>query len=267
MSLSLKQSDARFGFGHPDHIDGAVKAFAVLESFDFERQRLSASLTAERTGLTRAAARRHLLTLAHLGYLESDGSYYWLAPKVLKLAGSYLSSARLPRASQPTLNRLAQDSDQAFSVAVLDGIETVVVARSGEQRSASRVMPMGIHLGARLPAFATSTGRMLMAGLAIDERSACIARIQPFALTPHTLTNLRAIKLQINRAASNGYCTVHQEHELNLQALAVPIRDAQGKTVAALNVVQTPLKQSPQAFEALYLPALLNASNVIRSLL
>ena len=89
-----------------DYIAGIAKGLAVLESFDTERQRLNATLAAQRAGLTRAAARRHLLTLAHLGYLETDGSYFWLAPKVLRFSGSYLASARLPRVIQPTLNRL-----------------------------------------------------------------------------------------------------------------------------------------------------------------
>ena len=98
---------ATFPIAKADLIEGMAKGLAVLESFDTERQRLNATLAAQRTGLTRAAARRHLLTLAHLGYLETDGSYFWLAPKVLRFSGSYLASARLPRVLQPTLNRLA----------------------------------------------------------------------------------------------------------------------------------------------------------------
>lgn len=112
-----------------DFIEGMAKGMAVLESFDTERQRLNATLAAQRTGLTRAAARRHLLTLAHLGYLETDGSYFWLAPKVLRFSGSYLASARLPRVLQPTLNRLAAQTQQSFSAVVLDGDEVVIVAR------------------------------------------------------------------------------------------------------------------------------------------
>jgi IclR family pca regulon transcriptional regulator len=102
----------------------------VLESFDTERQRLNATLAAQRAGLTRAAARRHLLTLAHLGYLETDGSYFWLAPKVLRFSGSYLASARLPRLLQPTLNRLAAPAGRVVSAVVLDGDEVVIMARS-----------------------------------------------------------------------------------------------------------------------------------------
>src|SRR3982750_4452533 len=103
-----------------DFIEGMAKGLAVRESFDTERQRLNATLAADRAGLTRAAARRHLLTLSHLGYLETDGSYFWLAPKVLRFSGSYLASARLPRVVQPALNRLTAETGESFSVVVLD---------------------------------------------------------------------------------------------------------------------------------------------------
>src|SRR4051812_41339752 len=158
-----------------DFIEGMAKGMAVLESFDTERQRLNATLAAQRAGLTRAAARRHLLTLAHLGYLETDGSHFWLAPKVLRFSGSYLASARLPRVLQPTLNRLAAQTRESFSAVVLDADEVVIVARSGNDRqhavagggplagTAGRFLAYGLHLGARLPAFATSTGRVLLA--------------------------------------------------------------------------------------------------------
>ena len=148
-----------------DFIEGMAKGMAVLQSFDTERQRLNATLAAQRTGLTRAAARRHLLTLAHLGYLETDGSYFWLAAKVLRFSGSYLASARLPRVLQPTLNRLAAQSQQSFSAVVLDGNEVVIVARSGVYGAPSRLLAYGLHLGARLPAHPTSTGRVLLAAL------------------------------------------------------------------------------------------------------
>ena len=114
-----------------DLIAGMAKGMAVLESFDTERQKLNATLAAQRAGITRAAARRHLLTLAHLGYLESDGSYFWLSSKILRFSGTYLSSARFPRVVQPALNRLAAHTQESFSAVVLDGNEVVIVARSG----------------------------------------------------------------------------------------------------------------------------------------
>jgi IclR family pca regulon transcriptional regulator len=133
-----------------DYIAGMAKGLAVLESFDTERQRLNATLAAQRAGLTRAAARRHLLTLAHLGYLETDGSYFWLAPKVLRFSGSYLASARLPRAIQPTLNRLAAQTGESFSAVVLDGDQVVIIARSGSRTHAGlRPAPGRAAAGAR----------------------------------------------------------------------------------------------------------------------
>ncbi len=128
------------GIAQQDYIAGLAKGLAVLESFDTERQRLNATLAAQRAGLTRAAARRHLLTLTHLGYLETDGSYFWLAARVLRLSGAYLASARLPRVVQPTLNRLAADTPDVFSAAVLDGNEVVIIARAGGDAAINRLL-------------------------------------------------------------------------------------------------------------------------------
>src|SRR5690606_39551735 len=139
---------------------------------------------AERAGLTRAAARRHLLTLSHLGYLDTDGTHYWLSPKVLRFSGSYLASARLPRLLQPTLNRLAVQTRESFSAVVLDGHEVVIVARSAAV-GGQRLMAYGLHLGARLPAHASSTGRVLLAAM---PRKAMAAWLMGVSLTGMTTT-------------------------------------------------------------------------------
>jgi IclR family transcriptional regulator, pca regulon regulatory protein len=220
-----------------DVIEGAVKALAVLESFSAERQRLNATQVAQRTGITRAAARRHLLTLHALGYLQGEDGSYWLGARVLRLAGNYLASARLPRVVQPVLQRLSAASGCACSVAVLDEDEVVIVARAGEQRLGSNALPFGTHLGARLPAFATSTGRVLLAQMSRTDLAHWL-RGKTFArLTAHTVCEKAAWKALVQRAAVQGYCEVSQEHELGVQALAVPLRDSTGQVVAALNVV------------------------------
>lgn len=220
-----------------DTIDGLVKGLAVLESFDTERQRLNATQAAERAGLTRAAARRHLLTLAHLGYLETDGSYFWLSPRVLRLSGAYLASARLPRVIQPTLNRLAAETQDVYSAVMLDGDEVVIVARGAGPAPTTRLLAYGMHLGARLPAHATSTGRVLLAALTSDELGAWMAGRSLPRLTPHTTTDLTAFKALIEETARQDYCIASEEHELGVHAIAVPLRNAQGRTVAALNVI------------------------------
>ncbi len=246
-----------------DFIEGMAKGMAVLESFDTERQRLNATLAAQRAGITRAAARRHLLTLAHLGYLETDGSHFWLAPKVLRFSGSYLASARLPRVLQPTLNRLAAQTGESFSAVVLDGDEVVIVARSGP----TRVLAYGLHLGARLPAHATSTGRMLLSALNRSEFAAWMkGRVLP-RLTAHTVTDLRSFRALIARARADDLCTASEEHELGVQALAIPLRNMQGRTVAALNVVGAPQRLALERMRAELLPPMLDAARELRPLL
>ncbi len=249
-----------------DFIEGMAKGMAVLESFDTERQRLNATQAAERAGLTRAAARRHLLTLAHLGYLESDGSHYWLSAKVLRFSGSYLASARLPRLLQPTLNRLAAQSRESFSAVVLDGDEVVIVARSAAV-GGQRLMAYGLHLGARLPVHATSTGRVLLAGLSRSELSAWLKGRELRRLTPRTTVEHKRLRAVIDRVRLDDFCLASEEHELGVHALAVPLRNMQGRTVAALNVVASPDRLQAQALKTDLLPLLLDAARELRPLL
>ena len=254
-----------------DFIAGMAKGMAVLESFDTERQRLNATLAAERSGITRAAARRHLLTLAHLGYLETDGSYYWLSAKVLRFSGSYLASSRLPRAIQPTLNQLAVQAQESFSAVVMDADEVVIVARSGNDRNntspSGRVIAYGMHMGARLPAHATSTGRVLLAAKTKTDFSTWMkGRMLP-RLTPMTTTDPKAFRALIESVRKQDFCLSSEEHELGVHALSVPLRNSQGATVAALNVVASHNRLSPQAMQRDLLPLLFEAARELRPLL
>lgn len=269
-----------------DFIEGMAKGMAVLESFDTERQRLNATQAAQRAGLTRAAARRHLLTLAHLGYLETDGSHFWLSAKVLRFSGSYLASARLPRAVQPTLNRLAAQTRESFSVAVLEGDSVVIVARSvatlvsaqsdwdaSSLRSPAaalapvRMLAYGLHLGARLPAHATSTGRVLLAALPPAELSAWLENRLSARLTPYTVTEsdeLRQILAEVRQA---DHCVASEEHELGVHAVAVPLRNMEGRTVGALNAVLSQARLQAGAIQRELLPLLHDAARELRPLL
>ena len=262
-----------------DLIEGMAKGMAVLESFDTERQRLNATLAAQRAGITRAAARRHLLTLAHLGYLDTEDGYYWLSPKVLRFSGSYLASSRLPRVLQPTLNRLAAQTQQSFSAVVLDADQVVIVARSVGQMAyeeqaptgAARVLAYGLHLGARLPVHATSTGRIL---LACQSRAAFIEWMKTWTkgralprLTAHTITDAKTFRARVAQARAQDYCVASQEHELGVFALAVPLRNMRGTTVAALNVVTTPERLHIEVMQRDLLPLLLDAARELRPLL
>lgn len=246
-----------------DYIEGMARGMAVLESFDTERQRLNATLAAERAGIPRAAARRHLLTLAHLGYLETDGSHFWLSPKVLRFSGSYLASARLPRALQPTLNRLAAQTGDSYSAALLDEDEVVIVARSGP----TRVLAYGVHLGARLPAHATSTGQVLLAALPKGQFSDWLRGRRLARFTAHTTVEPRAFRRLIEQVRALDYCEAAQGHELGVHALAVPLRDPHGRTVAALNVVVGSARAQDGALQRDLLPVLQDAARELRPLL
>ena len=254
---------------HADTIAGLVKGLAVLESFDTERQRLNATQAAQRAGLTRAAARRHLLTLAHLGYLETDGSFFWLGARALRLAGAYLASSRLPRVIQPALNRLAAATQDVYSAVVLDGDEVVIIARSaGLGAAGTRLLAYGMHLGARMPAHATSTGRVLLAALPDAERAAWLARHEALPrLTPHTTTDTRAFKALLAEVARQDRGISSEEHELGVHAIAVPLRNAEGATVAALNVIVPPARYSPALLQAELLPRLRETARELRPML
>jgi IclR family transcriptional regulator, pca regulon regulatory protein len=241
-------SPAKATIAKADFIEGLAKGLAVLESFDTERQRLTVTTAAQRAGLSRAAARRQLLTLAYLGYLDTDGSHYWLAPRILRFSGSYLASARLPRLLQPTLDRLAAQTGEWFSAVVLDEREVVIVARSGFHDASAATEPRallrayGLHLGARLPAHATSTGRVLLAALEPAALDAWIAA-QPLArLTPRTVTEPAAFRALLDGVRRDDHCLASEEHEAGVLALAVPLRNMAGQTVAALNVVSAPAR-------------------------
>jgi IclR family transcriptional regulator, pca regulon regulatory protein len=288
--MTAQNSHLKPSIATADFIAGMAKGLAVLESFDTERQRLNATLAAQRAGITRAAARRHLLTLAYLGYLETDGSFYWLSSKVLRFSGSYLASARLPRVLQPALNRLAAQTGESFSAVVRDGDEVVIVARSDYQRHEYQnqvknnhqkyyqnnsnignkyagYTPYGLRLGARLPIHATSTGRVLLAALNDPEFDTWAhARTLP-RLTLHTCTDMVKFRDMIAQIRVDDFAVASQEHELGVHALAIPLRNMQGTTVAALNVVTQPARLEPQALQRELLPLLQDAAREVRQLI
>lgn len=251
---------------HADFIAGLAKGLAVLECFDTERQRLNATLAAQRAGLTRAAARRHLLTLAHLGYLESDGQYFWLTPKVLRLSGSYLASARLPRTVLPTLQRLSQMTGLSCSAAVLDGHEMVIVARSSAAQPVVSRLAYGLHLGSRLPAHATSTGRVMLASMDDAALEHWLNQHLLARLTAYTVTSAQQLLSLLYVVRQQDWALAREEHEVGVQALAVPLRNLQGQTVAALNAVGSPQTHTPEQLQREVLPLLQDAARELRDM-
>jgi IclR family pca regulon transcriptional regulator len=208
------------------------RGLAVIKAFDAEHAEQSLSDVARRTGLTRAAARRFLHTLVELGYVRTDGKLFALTPRVLELGYAYLSSLSLPEIAVPHLQALVREVRESASVSVLDGLDVVYVARV----PTSRIMTVAITIGTRLPAFATSMGRVLLAALPAEERARRLAELTPTQLTERTITDHGALERELDAVREAGYCVVDQELELGLRSISVPIRNRMGEVAAAVNV-------------------------------
>jgi len=240
-------------FAQRDMIAGLDKGLQVIEAFDQERSRLTIAEVAEHTGLTRAAARRYLLTLTALGYMRQENRQFALTPKVLRLGQSYLHSARLPRIAQPLLYRLAYSLGEAASVGVLDHQDLVCVAAV----SAGQLISGTLQPGTRVPAWCTANGRVLLASLAPEQAARYLERAAPERITAHTIVDRVRLGEEIARVRAQGYALVDQELELGLRAIAVPLRNFRGEVVAAMNISVHAGRMSVQQMEERCLPALI----------
>lgn len=263
----LHNKDNKKSIRHEDFVAGISKGMAILDSFGTDRHRLNISMAAERTGMTRAAARRHLLTLEYLGYLESDGHYFYLTPKILKFSGSYLGGAQLPKMSQPLLNLLTNQTSLIFSVMVLDGYEAITIARSAAHQQTDRVNPYGLHLGNRLPAHATSAGKILLADLERNQQIEWLEKYPLQRLTKYTIVDNQLFLELLYKIKEDDWCYSCEEHELGVHALAVPIYDHKFKVIAALNIVSPTIRTNKDYLVQNILPLLQETARELRNIL
>src|ERR1700754_3507427 len=215
-----------------DFVQSLERGLSVIRAFDVDNPRLTLSEVAQRTDLTRAAARRFLLTLARLGYVRCENKYFSLRPRVLELGYAYLSSLGLPEVAMPHLEQLVAEVQLSSSVSLLDDQDIIYAARVMTQR----IMSVNINVGTRLPAASTSMGRVLLAGLGDEELEEFLDRAALVAHTSSTVVDRAALRGIIDEVRENGWCLVDQELELGLRAIAVPILDDQGRTLAAMNL-------------------------------
>jgi len=193
---------------------------------------MTLSDVARASELSRASARRFVLTLEELGYVQQAAGRFALTPRVLELGFAYLSSLGLPEVAQPHMERLVAAVRESSSICVLDGQSVVYVARVPTQR----IMNVVISVGTRLPAYATSMGRVLLAGL---EPAACaelLDQIELVALAPETVTTRTQLEAELERIMAQGYAIVDQELESGLRSVAAPIRDRRDRVIAAINL-------------------------------
>lgn len=217
----------------PDFVSSFARGLTVIRAFNAESPRQTLTEVAERAGMTRAAARRFLLTLCALGYARSDGKYFELSTTVLELGYAYLSSQGFADRIQPYLISVTKQLDESSSAAVLDGTDVVYVARSAAPH---RIMTVSLGVGARLPAHCTSMGQVLLAHLEDEARDAFLATAPFQTYTQHTITSAEDLQTRLNDVREQGWAMADQELELGLLSISVPLRDKKNNVVAAMNV-------------------------------
>lgn len=242
-----------------EFVQSLERGLAVITTFSGERRSLTLTEIADRTGLTRAAARRFLLTLRDLGYVESDGRQFMLRPRVLELGYSYLSSLPIWEVARPHLEQLADKVQETTSASVLDGDDIVFVARMETRR----IMSMTLGVGSRLPAWATAMGRVLLADLDPEQLDRYFRRVSLAPLNDRTVTDEAELRSIIEQARVQGWTLLDQEVEEGVRSLAVPIRSPSGRAAAAVTVCSHALRVSIERVMEEFLPLVMETSERI----
>ncbi|MEU3896691.1 IclR family transcriptional regulator C-terminal domain-containing protein [Streptomyces sp. NPDC045251] len=237
----------------PHFVRSFERGLAVIRAFDADHPALTLSEVARASELTRAAARRFLLTLTDLGYVHTDGRLFRLTPRVLELGYSYLAGFTLPQIAAPYLEQLVAQVRESSSLCVLDGDDVVYVARV----PTSRIMTASITVGTRFPAHVTSVGRVILADLPDAEIEDRLGRADLRPHTARTLTSADALRAELRRVRRQGYSLVDQELEDGLRSVAAPVRDRDGAVVAGVNIAVHAGRNSVESVHRDLLPHLL----------
>lgn len=234
-----------------DYVASLARGLSVIRAFSRSRPSMTLSEVAASADMNRAAARRFLLTLVREGYAETDGKYFRLRPKILELGFSALSSLTFAEIAEPPMDDLAAEIGETCLAAVLDGEDCVYVARA----TAPRVVSVDIDVGSSLPAFAMSTGRVLLAALTDEELDRWLDEFRPSKYTDRTITSRARIKEDVIEVREKGWSIVDQEYEIGFRSLSVPIKDQSGAIVAALNICCPSPRVSLETMRREFLPA------------
>lgn len=262
--MRTKLRDLALPISPRDYVGALEKGLAVIACFDATQPELSLSEVARRTGITRAAARRHLLTLAALGYVAFDGRRFRPTPRVLKLGYAYFSTTPLPRLAQPILEAIGERVDQVASLAVLEGDDVVFLARSAPRRIMSSVVGVGV----RVLAVSAGTGRLLLAQRSDDVIRKSLETLGPIIkLSPMTKTEPSEILKEIQLARRQGYSINDQEIEIGLRSLSVSVVNAAGTPIAAISVSMPPWRMTPEQMVSDVLPILRSGARELGSMI
>ena len=239
-----------------DFVQSFQRGLAVIRAFDADHPALTLSEVARATGLARAAARRFLLTLVELGYMRVEDRRFALTPRVLELGHAYLSSLSLPEIAVPYLREFVSEVRESSSLCVLDEHHIVYVGRV----PANRIMSVSISVGTRFPAFATSTGRVLLAGQSEEWLRTYLETAELRPITSRTISTPERLEAEIERVRKQGWAMINQELEEGVRSAAVPIRDGNNGVAAALNVSVHATRMSMQALRRQVVPRLLRTA-------
>jgi IclR family pca regulon transcriptional regulator len=251
--------------GDPNFMASLARGLAVIRAFTQQPRHLTIAQLSQRTAIPRAAVRRCLYTLSMLGYVGTeDGRTYALRPRILALGHAYLSSTPLVYAVQPLLDQITSFLHESSSLAVLEGDEILYIARSS---TTTRLMSIDLGIGSRLPAYCTSMGRVLLAGLSAAELDLYLSRVKLVKLTTRTVSTADELRGALNAARRDGYAVVDQELEIGLRSIAVRVSDRDGRSVAAINVGTQSSRVSVAEMESKFLPPLRAAAHELGLLL
>ena len=244
------------------YVQSFARGLSVIRSFNAERPAQTLTDVATATGLTRAGARRILLTLHTLGYVEMDARLFRLTPRILELGFTYLTSLPFWNLAEPVLEDLVAEVHESSSAAVLDGTEIVYVLRVPTQK----IMTINLSIGSRLPAFCSSMGRVLLSALDEAELDARLDASDLRPRTPRTVTDKTALKAAIDQVRRQGWAIVDQELEAGLISLSAPIRNRQGRVIAAMNISGNAQRKNARQMTKAFLDPLREAADRVSAL-
>ncbi len=246
-----------------DWIAGLEKGLSVIEAFDAAHTRMTATEAGARCNMTRTAARRYLKTLAHLGYVGTDGKLYWLTPRILRLGHAYLDSARLPRLVQPFLQRITAGTEEMAYLGVVDGDDTVFIARSDSYRHTSS----GYLPGSRIQVQVTAAGLAVLASMDETDIDQWLASHELRAFTSYTLSSKTALRQALLQFKRQGWAVSEQQLELNFRGIAVPLLDRHNHVHGAISVTMPINREETDHALHRLLPVLQEAARNLRPLL
>jgi len=235
MRIMATRESTQTGSGQSQSLE---RGLAILSAFKPATPELGISELARVLGLTRSTSHRYVATLARLGYLQQNpqSRKYRLGPKVLDLGFSAINSMELRQIAATHLQQLSDETGHTVNMAILDGTDIVYIERCRSSQQGQREIDLNLHVGSRLPAYCTSMGKVLLAGLPEPELGGVLDQVQFQQRGPNTLIERKALVDALAAVRDAGIAVNNEELAYGLRSIAVPVRDRSGVVAAAINL-------------------------------